>query len=319
MAVELESADFGRVATLAAPVAGIHASVAAVIGRTVEGTVIVDCPDDPAVALVTGPEGTYLIGRRAAPDVAEAFRALLEDWVYLYLDRRWAGDVDAVLPHRHMIAHPRLSFALGDRFRADEPDLPPGYARVEDEDGLGQRIHAGGIEVCRCLPDMVVGARAEIGAWTHHRHRRMGLALHAARTCMAALRRRGVHAIGWQCHASNRGSIALAEALGGRDPVRSLAYSASLPAENVGDLSVEEWRRLAGSFAAARDDIAWLGFHAACAWAAAGDAEEALSAAERLVRDGWQGNPAWLAGHWAMTALSDHPRLLDVIAALERR
>ena len=44
--------------------------------------------------------------------------------------------------------------------------------------------------------------------------------------------------VGWHCHASNAGSIRIAEASGFRLRGQYLGYSSNLPAENVGDLGI---------------------------------------------------------------------------------
>ena len=60
----------------------------------------------------------------------------------------------------------------------------------------------------------------------------------------------------------------------------------------------------------------WLDFHAACAWAEAGDDERAIAAVERLVASGWEGRADWLAGHWALARLRSERRFIQ---ALERQ
>lgn len=297
--IRLEPAEYGRVGALADAMAVVHGSVAAVLGGAAEGEVLVDNAEEPRVALIEGPEGTYLVGHCASPEIASAIAEELDDWVYLHVDPAALDGIEALLPNDAMLVHPRLSFVL---VPTDEPiAVPPaGYRLVADGDGLGQRIYAGDVEVSRCVPDLVVGPRAEMGVWTHPDYRRQGLAKLAARACLVAAHARGITTMGWHCHASNRGSIGLARQLGAGEPVAVLAYSASLPAENVGDLPADEWRRLAEHFAAKRSNIAWLGFHAACAWAAAGADDAALAAVEQLVADGWSGSPDWLAGHWAL-------------------
>ena len=61
--------------------------------------------------------------------------------------------------------------------------------------------------------------------------------------------------------------------------------------------------------------IGWMSFHAAGAWAQAGERDRALDAVEHLVASGWDGNPDWLAGNWALAGLTAEPRF---IAAVDR-
>ncbi len=98
--IEIGPGQFGTLGALAAPMAAIHGSIAAVLGGTAEGEVWVDAVDAPAVALLVGPEGTYLIGARLAPVVAAAVAELLDDWVYLHVDPRIAGEAAVALPNR---------------------------------------------------------------------------------------------------------------------------------------------------------------------------------------------------------------------------
>ncbi len=129
----------------------------------------------------------------------------------------------------------------------------------------------------------------------------------------------GIADIGWHCHASNHGSAAIARRFAKGAPVETLAYSASLPAENAGDLGPTQCRDLALHFEAGAAEIAWLWFHAACAWALVPDTGRALSAVERLVESRWQGEPDWLAGHWALKGLGEVPRFAAAIATLKKQ
>ncbi|GLQ09057.1 hypothetical protein GCM10007913_09890 [Devosia yakushimensis] len=316
--VTLRRTAYDKVAAIASAMATVHGSVAVVLGGAAEGEVWVDDADQPRVAVIEGPEGVYLVGRCPSAEVASAIRDQLDDWVYLHVDPVQRAGIEQVLPNDAMLVHPRLTFAIVPG-PGPMPAMPAGYRLIVDGDGLGQRIYAGDVEVSRCLPDLVIGQRAEMGVWTHPGHRRRGLARLAARACLAAAHGQGIVAMGWHCHASNRGSIGLARQIGAGEPVETLAYSASLPAENVDDLPAAEWQRLAEHFAKKRSTIAWLGFHAACAWAAAGADEAALEAVEQLVADGWSGSPQWLAGHWALAGIADHPRMLGAIEALEKQ
>ncbi|HWU17215.1 MAG TPA: GNAT family N-acetyltransferase [Devosia sp.] len=315
--IPLQPAAYDKLTHLASAMAARHGSVAAVLDGAAEGEVWVDDADAPRVAILEGPEGTYLIGRCPSAGIAAAIGEQLDDWVYLYVDPTEQDGIAELLPNDAMLAHPRLTFTIAPT-AAPVPVLPTGYRLIADDDGLGQRIYAGDVEVSRCLPDLVVGKRAEMGVWTHADHRRRGLARLAAQACLAAAHDQDITAMGWHCHASNRGSIELARQLGASGPVATLAYSASLPAENASDLPPAEWQRLARHFAAKRTDIAWLGFHAACAWAAAGADDEALAAVEQLVADGWTGSPAWLSGHWALARLAGHKRMQSAIETLKK-
>lgn len=311
---ELEPSQYILVKTLMGATAAAHLSIEAVMTRNAEGSIVVDDVAEPKFAILDGPEGTYLLARDGLSEELElAVAAHLADWAYLHLACETPISKLA-LPNQHMLLHRRLVFSLP-VINIAPPSLPEGYV-LERVDDFGHRIQCGGIEVARCLPDVVVNERAEIGVWTHPGHRRRGLAGVALRATLNAAHESGIRSIGWHCHASNKGSIALARSVGAGDPVHSCAFSASLPAENGSDLNVEEWIRLAEHFEAGRDEIVWLGFHAACAWSAAGRQDEALRATERLVEDGWQGQTDWLTGHWALAQLAEHSRMQRAIARL---
>jgi ribosomal protein S18 acetylase RimI-like enzyme len=291
-----------------------HLSVVAVLGGSVEGRVLVDDPATPRLGLRFGPEGAYLAGAVQSGTDVSAVREALDDWAYLHVARDWQGELAGILPHRFMIEHPRLAFSIATAPFV-ETATPEGF-EVRVEDGFGHRLLHGNEEISRCLPDVVAGERTEIGVWTHPAFRRRGLASAAARLTLAAARRQGISTAGWHCHASNRGSIALAKKLGGGMGRATSAYSASLPAENVGDLDAAAPRTLGEHFERAAETIGWMNFHAAAAWAQAGQTELALRAVERLVAGGWQGNPNWLTGHWALAGLRSDPRFARSVARL---
>lgn len=315
--IELDPKDYWRVKSLGAAASEIHLSVAAVIEGAAEGEIHVDDAAYPTLAVLDGPEGTYLLSEGAlSPRAVQALADHLEDWAYLHVTG--SEPPGMALPNAFMLRHPRLVFSLP--LDVSPPRaLPSGYEVVREADGWGHRVYRGEQEVSRCLPDVILDDRAEIGVWTHADHRRRGLASHALSATLLAAGAAGISRMGWHCHASNAGSIALARSVGAADPMSTLAYSASLPAENRGDLTENEWRDLALHFLSGRDEITWLGFHAAGAFACAGEAELALDAVDRLVDDRWHGQPSWLAHNWALAGLARQPRMLAVIARLEKQ
>ena len=312
--ISLAPDQFGMLDALAAPMAEVHGSVAAVIAGTAEGGIWVDAFDAPNVAVLEGPEGTYLLGTSLDPAAAAEIADLLDDWVYLHVDPRLVSAAPAALPNAFMVGHPRLLFRLAPC--AEGAPVPSGLTLVTDADGIGQTLMDGAHELGHCRPDLIVGDRIEIGVWVHPDHRRQDLARLLVARVLDAAKAAGMTNVGWHCHASNRGSIALARRFALGPPVETLAYSASLPAENVGDLTARQCRKLAEHFDAGASQIGWLAFHAACAWALVPDPERALSAVDRLVDGEWQGEPDWLAGHWAMADLRHTPRFEAALARL---
>lgn len=315
--IELDQQNYWRVRELGARAGEIHLSVSAVIEGSAEGEILVDSPEFPTFAVLDGPEGTYLLSNGELSNMAaQALADHLDDWVYLHVPDNTPPA--SALPNAYMLKHPRLVFSLP--LEAVSPvALAQGYVMRPEADGFGHRIFFGEQEVSRCLPDVILGSRAEIGVWTHPDHRHRGLAGNALRATLLAAKESGITRMGWHCHASNRGSIALALSVGASEPVVTHAFSASSPAENGSDLSPAEWQRLGSHFLAGREEISWLGFHAACALAAAEETASALDAVDRLVEDRWHGQPSWLVHNWALARLADHPRMLAAIARLEKQ
>jgi GNAT superfamily N-acetyltransferase len=295
-----------------------HLSVAAVLGRHVEGRVLVDDPATPTVGLLHGPEGVYLGGGLSPGNDVASLRGAIDGWAYLHIAPDWTGDLAEVFPHPFMLLHERRTFSIATSVFDGPAALPTGFEAVRAE-GFGCRILHEGVEVSRCLPDMVAGDRTEVGIWTHPGYRRRGLALAAAQTALAAARAEGIVVAGWHCVASNRGSAHLAQRLGGVQRENSIAYSASPPAENTNDLEEAEWRRLAAHFDHAAVSIGWMAFHAAGCWAQAGERDRALEAVEHLVASGWDGNPDWLADNWALAGLTAEPRFVAALKRLRAR
>ncbi len=289
-----------------------HASILAVLAGTADGEVLVDNVSEPAVAILSGPEGIYL-GMRPDADPSLA-RRHIADWAYVYEPSETGVPEDA-LPHAHFVQHPRVVYRL-DAF-ARQPNLPalPAGATLRTADLDGVEIEIDGTLVSWCRPDCSVPGYMEIGVGTVPGYRRRGLAYAAAAT-MISLAAAAGYSLGWHCHASNRASRALAQRLGFDLAAEYAARSASLPAENAGDLQESELLHLAGRFRDGAADLNWLRFHAAAAFCQAGQTDAALDDLNVLVRNGWSGRRGWLENHWAFEPLRGSPAFLEVLARL---
>ncbi len=312
---EVDPKALADYSALVAPMASVHASIEAVAAGCAEGRAWLDDEAAPSVVLVEGPEGTYLIGAPRDRMTARSLVDLLDDWAYLYVEPALADRLGDALPNGHMVRHRRLALRLQPH---DYPLIVPGHLTLSTE-GNGCRLFDGERPIGHCLPDLVVGARSEIGIWIDPAYRRQGLGALLVAASLGAAHDAGITDVGWHCHASNRGSASIARKFAIGDPVETLAYSASLPAENVGDLDPEQCRALAAHFEAGASEIGWLRFHAACGWALAGDETAALDAVERLVAGGWHGQTEWLTGHWALRALGDHQRFRAAVETLKKQ
>ncbi len=313
---ELQQSDFFIAEPLFGQLSQLHGSVAAVLSAADDGQVWVDDPGEPTCALLAGPEGYYLGGRPRPGRDYQALRSTIPDWAYLYPAAEWLAAPDLALPHQYMQRHPRLFLSLVPKAGAEMP-LPEGFSLSPEHDGaFSCAILSEGAVVAHCRPDLRVGGYVELGVWTRPDMRRRGLAGVALRSSLNLAAACGVQRVGWHCHASNRGSIAVAQRVGFVQTAFYTAFSASLPAENTGDLTPEACRALAAAFEAGRHDRDWLDFHAACAWSEAREDERAICVLERLVASGWEGRPDWIGGHWALARLRSDPRF---VLALERQ
>jgi len=313
---ELHHASHSALGPLFSELAQTHGSVRAVLADPGIGRILLDDSQDPGAGLIWGPEGLYLGGApRAGGDYASLSSAI-EGWAYLYVSPAWKPALSALLPGDYRVPHARIRLLALAPPRCPKP-LPQDYLITPMAEPLGFAVTHEGQIVSRCSADMIVGHYAEIGVWTHFGHRRKGLARAAAAASLGAAFESGIEEVGWHCLASNKGSLAVADALGLSFEQPYTAFSASLPAENVGDLSASECRQLAVHFDAGAKHIHWLGFHAAAAWALAGEEERALDAVEALIAGAWSGEVSWLQTHWALQKLQGEPRFKAAIGQLK--
>ncbi|MBJ3783972.1 GNAT family N-acetyltransferase [Devosia sediminis] len=305
---ELKREHFSRVEPLFHDLIALHGSVSATLSGAAEGHILVDDLSAPSVALLDGPEGFYLGGGPIAGRDYFALRQIIPPWAYLYPSKEWLAAREWAMPHPHMQRHDRVYLATRPSDKP-MPALSAPFELVLEQDGpLSSAVLCDGETVAHCRPDMIVDDRMEIGVWTRPDMRRRGLASAVVRASRGLAAAAGIRSVGWHCHASNAGSIAVARRAGFEPAATYVAWSASLPAENAGDLQPDRCRSLAQAFEAGRQDFDWLDFHAAVAWSEAGETERALVALERLVEGPWMGRSDWLEGHWALQRLRHEPR-----------
>jgi RimJ/RimL family protein N-acetyltransferase len=318
-----------------------HATVAAIIGGVLDGEVWANDPVRPSVTLVSDGEASYLAGDPAQLAEPEALRALIPAWTYFFPEDDWVPQLSEVWDNPFARPHPRLRFELEraapsvgvpDGFelvpinrnsvaehsalRAFAEEQGSGWRSFEDflDVGVGFVVLRNGAVVSQSLADCVVGKRVELGVGTEDGFRRLGLGRAAATAAANECLRRGIVDVGWHCHASNAGSIRIAEASGFRLHGQYLGYSSNLPAENVGDLGELQCRDWAAHLETAAMSVPWHDFHAAGAWVLAGEPERALRCLDRMVSAGWQGRPEWLERHWAYAAIRDSAAFKAILA-----
>jgi RimJ/RimL family protein N-acetyltransferase len=185
------------------------------------------------------------------------------------------------------------------------------YASLEAflELGLGMcALHNQQI-VSWCTTDCVVGQRCEVGIRTREPYRRQGLGTLVAAAMVDACLSRGLTEIGWHCWSQNLASAATAEKVGFREvlqhhavhlwlnPVDGLLVKANLAlmrgeARAAAELYEQAFARRetveAGrpGLMGQRTPEATYFYHAACAWALAGDHDAALRNLERALAKG---------------------------------
>jgi len=168
-----------------------------------------------------------------------------------------------------------------------------------------------------CLMDCRTENWCEIGIRTDETYRRQGLAALAVAGLVEHCLDRGINQIGWHCLRNNVGSRRTAEKVGFTQAAEYPASSATLPAENLGDLSPAEAQAWARHYEAALVHDPKYHLDAAVAWALAGAATPALAQLRQAINAGINCSPAWLQSSWAFTSLRPVAEFQALIAELQ--
>lgn len=334
---KIEQGTYSVAQTILDDLSATHVAIASVLDGAIDGEVWLDHAANPAVALVANGDAYYLAGdANCSARTLAGIRQLIPDWAYLFFEEQWAAQLGRVWSNPFAIEHPRIRMGL----TPDRPVVPfpppagfellpidralfdrrPGNLDMLEGEVEGWRspdaffdvavgycvLHGGSI-VSHSLTDSVSGGRCEVGVGTMPEFRRLGLGRAVTSATLAECVRRGLHAVEWHSHASNRGSLGIAAAVGLVELDRHVAHSCSLPAENPGDLGTGYCLELARHFEKAGEAINWCRFHAAGAWALAGEGERALESVRLLIEGGWEGEAEWLEDFWAVQTLSGDP------------
>lgn len=327
-----------------------HLSVAAVCAGTAPGAFWVDDQVQPTIGFIETPEGAYLTGAVAQTEQYPALKALIPERAYLTLHSTdWADVLPQIWSNRVARRHERLHL----RWQQHLPDwralLPAGYTLVAIDDAFLQRrdrqhhgqilaliegwhspdyflqhgfgfcVLHGDTIVSRCMADCVVDTRCEIGVSTHADYRGRGLAAAAVAATVDYCLTHGFTHIGWHCLRSNTGSRRLAEKVGFGLVAEYAAYSAVLPAENVGDLTPTEATDWALHYEQFLADDPWYRLFAAEAWALAGDHPRALDHLTHLAESNWSGDATLLAQRWPLQRLRALPAFQQILTTMQNR
>ncbi|MBX8811165.1 GNAT family N-acetyltransferase [Ochrobactrum sp. MR34] len=344
---KLEQKAYPAAQAILAELSSIHVTIASVLDGSIDGEVWADSQAAPEIVIVINGDGYFLAGN---PDIsqqtADEIRDIIPDWAYLFAEECWFPHFTKIWGNQFVVPHPRIRMGYVAGNALPEPYLPsaefeivpinqelfsrnPENIELLEEKAEGWvsadaffenavgfcALHQGAM-VSHCLTDSVSGTRCEIGVDTDPAFRRMGLGRAVSSATLAECIRRGIHGIEWHSHASNKGSLAIGKAVGLTELDHHMAYSCSLPAENIGDLTDETCLNLALHFEKASQEINWCHFHAAGARALSGDRENALKNIRLLIESDWEGEAEWLERFWALQSLSGDP---DFHALLRRK
>jgi RimJ/RimL family protein N-acetyltransferase len=348
---KLEENQYESAGGLFAGLAETHFSVGAVLAGTAHGEIWVDDVAIPRVGLAATSEGHYLAGDAQYRPAYAGLKEILPHNAYLNFEPvGWENVLGDVWNNTFARKHLRQNYRFAQQRITDwQARVPPGYqlaavdydllgrtdleqhdeiaGRVEEwlspdffmKHGFGWVILHGSSIASRCIADCVNGEQCEMGVGTSPQHRKRGLGSIVVAAALDDCLRKGYRHIGWHCLSSNAGSIGVALKTGFVKVRDYFAYSSVPPAENVGDLTLEECRDWAAHYEKASESIPWYRFYAAGAWALAGEEARALNNLDLLVAGGWQGKPEWLESNYMFSGLQELAEFKARVAELRRR
>jgi GNAT superfamily N-acetyltransferase len=295
------------------------------------GEVYVDDREAPGAALAIAGEGHYLAARGRLPDgFAKAVNAKLpRDSIFvLFYDGGTAPeDLAQVVAQRYAVPARRCCLRLQAPLMRDwKVRAPEGFSlqRVDRAmlggelgDGLLEDwssvdafcargfgfclLHEGRI-VSRCVADYAQGQRCEIGVATSWGYRRRGFATLVAAAAVEHACEAGFTEIGWHCWANNAGSLAVARNVGFEKVSDYHVWLNHWAAENVSDVSGEEFRSFAEGYECAFEvDPPQTGFPhvvAAKAWSLCGEPGRCYRQIAAAVDTGWLQSVGQLRDMW---------------------
>lgn len=347
---KLVLAQYPQAEPIFRPLTAIHCSLAATLAGDAPGEVWLDDLDQPRVGYAVAPEGCYLAGDPQHSASYSAMQAIIAPDAYLIVHPAgWEAVLSQIWRNAAARRHDRLTFRCQtlrlpawrsllpsefDFVPIDQPFLQRtelknhaavirwigGWHSPADflTNGLGFCILRRDVVAAMCLMDCCTGNRCEIGIRTAAEYRRQGLAAVVVAGMVEACLACGIHTIGWHCLHNNRGSRRTAEKVGFALLAEYAAYSSSLPAENLGDLTPTEAQVWARHYEAALTHTPHHRLDAAVAWALAGEAAPALAHLGHAVQEGQEITPDWLQTTWVFTALRPLAEFQAIVAKAQK-
>ena len=169
--------------------------------------------------------------------------------------------------------------------------------------GFGTVAVSGGCVVAHSIVNYIVRGACEIGIRVASDHRRRGIGAAVAASTARAAFAHGLETIIWHSWASNVGSIAISRRLGFEDEVFYTALFSHWAAENITDMSQEEYRAFGEEYERrfAESPPSTSGYPyvvAATAFAGARDRAACLRNLHRAIDMGWLTSEGQLRELW---------------------
>jgi hypothetical protein len=317
--------DYDKLRPIFSRMAGIHLNIVAVLEGNSSGVVYVDNAGAPATACLVFGGAFYLVGNPHNHTFNGALAALLPRDTYFVLfpeTTEWDETLSGVLADTYAVRAKRRYYSLAQNRTAEWQDrVPDGFTvRPIDaellasglvngdgvEDGILDEwrslsvylahgfgfclVHRDTIASWSCT-DYVSGERCEIGINTAWKYRRRGLGTLAAAATAAQALARGFTQIGWHCWDNNVGSIGVAENVGFEQEAAYDVFINHWTAENITDMSQEEFRAFAQDYERAFEvrppSSGFPHVVAAKAWALSGDRPGCFRQLNQAADLGW--------------------------------
>jgi GNAT superfamily N-acetyltransferase len=314
-----------RVRPILSGLAELNLHIHAVLDGQTPGVVYVDQPVQPQSAFLVSGDGVYLAGASDNDGFNWAVNALLprDTYFVLFCDpNRWAVGLETVLEGTYAIRTSRRYYVF------DQPQITNWRAQVDEgfsmchinadllsqdlkkrdsvvagilgewqtvglflEQGFGLCLVSGPNIVTWSLADFVSDDRCEIGITTDWDYRKRGFGTLTAAASAEHAVDRGYATIGWHCWDNNAGSIGVAENVGFRQMATYDVFINHWAAENITDMTQEEFRAFADAYEQELDarppESGFPHIVTAKAWGLSGNREGCFRHLNKAVTMGW--------------------------------